>query len=81
MAKAAEIEELSFEAALARLESIVHKLETGGATLDESIALYSEGVSLRQLCETRLRDAQMKIEKLQIGPGGQVVGSTPFEAA
>jgi exodeoxyribonuclease VII small subunit len=75
------IEALPFEAALARLEEIVHKLETGAASLEDSIALYSEGVALKQLCEARLKNAQVRIEKLQIGPDGKPSASTPFAEA
>ena len=43
-----EISELSFEAALKRLEEIVRKLESGEASLDESIELYAEGDRLKR---------------------------------
>jgi exodeoxyribonuclease VII small subunit len=79
MAKDKDIADLSFEAALERLEAIVHKLETGGASLEDSIALYSEGMALRAQCDTKLKDAQMRIEKLQIGADGKPSGSTAFE--
>jgi exodeoxyribonuclease VII small subunit len=79
MAKDVPISDLSFETALARLETIVHKLETGGASLEESIALYAEGVTLREQCDVKLKDAHMRIEKLQIGSDGKPGGSTPFE--
>ncbi len=79
MAKEKDISDLSFEAALERLEAIVHKLETGGASLEDSIALYSEGVTLRQQCDVKLKDAQVRIEKLQIGSDGKPSGAVPFE--
>ncbi len=78
MAKQPESADLTFEAALARLEEIVHKLETGAASLEDSITLYSEGSRLKQQCETKLKDAQARIEKLQIGPDGKPGGSVPF---
>lgn len=78
MAKQSDSADLTFEAALARLEEIVHKLETGAASLEESITLYSEGTTLKQHCETKLKDAQARIEKLQIGADGKPVGSVPF---
>jgi exodeoxyribonuclease VII small subunit len=81
VAKQANPADLSFEAALARLEEIVHQLETGAASLEDSISLYSEGVLLKQQCEARLKDAQVRIEKLQIGPDGKPTGSTPFGEA
>ena len=44
----ADVAQLSFEAALKRLEEIVHKLESGEASLDEAIALYGEGDRLKE---------------------------------
>ena len=73
------IQELSFEAALKRLEEIVRKLESGEASLDESIDLYSEGDRLKQQCEARLQAAQARIEKIQFGPDGQPSGTTAFD--
>ena len=75
------IAELSFEAALKRLEEIVRKLESGEASLDESIELYSEGDRLKQQCEARLQAAQAKIEKIQFGRDGQPSGTVPFDGA
>ncbi|HMG47783.1 MAG TPA: exodeoxyribonuclease VII small subunit [Allosphingosinicella sp.] len=70
--------ELSFEAALKRLEEIVHKLESGEASLDEAIALYGEGDRLKQQCEARLAAAQARIEKIQFGRDGSPAGTAPF---
>lgn len=73
------IAQLSFEAALKRLEEIVRKLESGEAPLDESIELYEEGERLKQQCEARLKAAQARIEKIQIGRDGQPAGTVPFD--
>jgi exodeoxyribonuclease VII small subunit len=73
------INELSFEAALKRLEEIVRRLESGDASLDESIELYGEGDRLRQQCEARLQAAQARIEKIQLGRDGQPAGTVPFD--
>ena len=73
------IAELSFEAALKRLEEIVRKLESGEASLDESIELYGEGDRLKQQCEARLQAAQARIEKIQFGRDGTPSGTTPFD--
>ena len=73
------ITELSFEAALKRLEEIVRRLESGEASLDESIELYGEGDRLREQCEARLQAAQAKIEKIQLGRDGQPSGTVPFD--
>ena len=74
------IQQLSFEAALKRLEEIVRKLESGEASLDESIDLYSEGDRLKQQCEARLQAAQARIERIQFGRDGSPSGTAPFDA-
>jgi len=74
------IQQLSFEAALKRLEEIVRKLESGEASLEESIALYGEGDRLKQQCEARLEAARAKIEKIQFGRDGSPSGTTPFDS-
>jgi exodeoxyribonuclease VII small subunit len=73
------ISELSFEAALKRLEEIVRKLESGEASLDESIELYGEGDRLKQQCEARLQAAQARIDKIQLGRDGKPTGTTSFD--
>ena len=73
------IQQLSFESALKRLEEIVRKLETGEASLDDSIELYGEGDCLKQQCEARLQAAQARIEKIQFGRDGAPSGTTPFD--
>jgi exodeoxyribonuclease VII small subunit len=72
------VAELSFEAALKRLEEIVRKLESGEASLGEAIELYGEGDRLKQQCEARLAAAQARIEQIQFGPGGGPSGTKPF---
>ena len=69
--------DLSFEDALQRLEQIVQKLESGQVPLEESIALYEEGARLKAHCETRLRAAQLRVEKIVVGPDGQPRGVEP----
>jgi len=71
---------LSFEDALKRLEAIVQRLESGEASLDDSIKLYSEGDALRAQCEARLKDAQARIEKITLGADGTPTGTRPFDA-
>ena len=69
--------DLSFEDALQRLEQIVQKLESGQAPLEESIRLYEEGARLRAHCEERLKAAQLRVEKIVVGPDGQARGAEP----
>lgn len=73
------VEELSFEQALAELETIVRTLEQGSAPLDESIELYQRGDRLKRHCEARLKSAQMRIEQIALGPDGSPAGTKPFD--
>ena len=79
--QADSIQQLSFEAALKRLEEIVRRLESGEASLEESIDLYGEGDRLKQQCDARLQAAQARIEKIQFGRDGQPSGTVPFDDA
>jgi exodeoxyribonuclease VII small subunit len=76
----AETPELNFEQALRALEDIVHKLESGEAPLDESIALYERGNKLRALCQERLDAAKARIEAITLGSDGTPSGTTAFDA-
>ena len=53
-----------FEAAFERLEEIVAKLESGEVHLEESVDLYTEGMTLVKFCNSKLSVAREKIEKL-----------------
>ena len=74
-----DITTLSFEEAMRELEATVGKLETGEATLEESIALYERGAALRAHCEARMREAEERVEKITLGANGQPAGTTPVE--
>lgn len=65
--------QLSFEDALAELESIVRRLEEGSGKLDDAIAAYERGAWLKRHCEAKLQEAQMRIEKIVLGPDAAVV--------
>jgi exodeoxyribonuclease VII small subunit len=78
---AEDLTTLSFEDALKRLEAIVQRLESGDASLDESITLYTEGDALKMQCERRLKDAQARIEKISLGSDGAPVGTQPFDGS
>jgi exodeoxyribonuclease VII small subunit len=67
-----EIVSLSFEEALAELEQIVRRLETGSAKLDEAIGAYERGALLKRHCETKLREAQSRVEKIVLNADGSV---------
>ncbi len=68
----ADTSSLSFETALAELEKIVRDLETGKAGLEDSIKLYERGVVLRRHCESKLKDAQLRVEKISLNAKGEL---------
>lgn len=76
----ADITALSFEDALKRLEAIVHRLEAGEASLEDSIDLYAQGEMLKKHCEAKLQSAQARIEKVQLGADGKPSGLQSFDA-
>jgi exodeoxyribonuclease VII small subunit len=71
--------QLSFEAALKELETIVTKLERGDVALEESIAIYERGEALKIRCETLLKQAEERVEKIR-ATDGRAVGTEPFDS-
>jgi exodeoxyribonuclease VII small subunit len=67
---AARDEGPKFEAAMARLEEIVHALEAGNLSLDESLRVFEEGTGLLRFCTRRLEAAERRIEILLQDDGG-----------
>lgn len=66
----ADIAAMSFEAALEELENIVRQLEDGRGALDDAIAAYERGAFLKRHCETKLSEAQAKVDKIVLAPDG-----------
>ncbi len=64
--------EETFESAIARLEEIVRALDGGDAPLDESLALFEEGVKLVKLCSGKLDAAEQKVKILTKGEDGEI---------
>ena len=75
----ADIQALSFEAALKELETIVKALESGHADLDRAIADYQRGNALKDHCLAKLNEAKLKVEQIAKTPDG-AVALTPFNA-
>lgn len=63
----------SFEEALARLESIVSKMEQGNVPLEDSLSLFEEGTHLIKYCSKILDDAELKVVQLMKGPDGEPI--------
>ena len=74
-----DIARMSFEEALEELENIVTLLERGEAPLEESIEIYARGIQLKAHCADKLKSAEMRIEKIVTGPGGEAEGTEPFD--
>ena len=74
------VPEMTFEEALAELESVVTRLERGDVALDESISLYERGARLRARCQQKLTEAEEKVNKITLGDGGQPTGLQAFDA-
>lgn len=58
------VKDFNYEEAVAELENIVAKLSEGNISLDESLALYTRGVELSDLCQKRLIEVVQKISKV-----------------
>ncbi|TCK30470.1 exodeoxyribonuclease VII small subunit [Ancylobacter aquaticus] len=79
MTDAADVNALSFEKALAELETIVAKLEGGNVPLEESIALYARGEALKARCDALLKDAEARVEKITLSADGRPAGTQPLD--
>jgi exodeoxyribonuclease VII small subunit len=64
MAKATSVSPKSFESALAELDQLVEKMESGQLPLEESLSAYQRGTELLKFCEGVLKDAEQKIKVL-----------------
>ena len=73
-------EDMTFEAALARLESIVRMLESGNAALDESLSVFEEGIALVKMCNEKLEAAEQRIKILTKAEDGTLT-ETDFKPA
>lgn len=75
--KDADIKDMSFEIALKELEDLTRRLETGEASLEDSIILYERGAKLKAHCEEKLKSAQMRVDQIVTSAGA--ISVEPFE--
>jgi len=68
--KVKPVKDMSFEEALAELETIVRQLEQGDVELEKSIAIYERGAELKTHCGARLKAAELKVEQIVQGADG-----------
>ena len=74
-----DIAALSFEAAMGELEKLVRQLEDGQAKLEDAIGAYERGALLKRHCADKLREAEMRIEKItQLENGDIQTSSLPL---
>ena len=59
-----KIDDLTYEDAFERLQKITELLENGNVSLDDSIKYYEQGILLKNFCEKKLKDAEMKIKNV-----------------
>lgn len=78
--KGDNIAAMNFEQALAELEGIVRRLESGEASLEQSIEDYARGTALKEHCQKKLEEARLKVEKLSRTATGELT-TEPFEAS
>jgi exodeoxyribonuclease VII small subunit len=74
-----DVKKLSFERALEELETIVKRLEDGKVPLEESVAIYERGESLKRRCEELLRQAEARVDKITTDANGQATGTEPLD--
>ena len=72
------VAEMSFEEAMAALESVVGQLERGDVALEQSISLYEFGDSLKKHCAAKLAEAEARVEMIRVQEG-KAVGTAPAE--
>ena len=69
-ATAPDVLAMTFEQALAELETIVQDLERGQLDLEAAIQAYERGTALKAHCQRKLQEAQLRVEKITLGPDG-----------
>jgi len=67
-----DIQKLPFEEALQRLETIVESMEAQDLPLETLLTRYQEGAKLAQLCQTRLNEAELRIQQLEKNSAGEM---------
>ena len=72
-----ELKAKDFESALKSLEEIVAQLEAGDLTLDKALELFEQGVGISRFCNSKLEEAERKIETLIKAADG-TIKETPF---
>ncbi len=67
-----------FEENLAKLESLVEKMEQGDLSLEDSLKTFEQGIKLTRECQQALKEAEQRVQLL-LEQNGEA-SSTPFES-
>ncbi len=67
-----EIDKMTFEEALKALEEIVSQLDSGEIDLDKAVEAYERGTNLKAHCEKKLKEAQLRVEKIEVDKEGEI---------
>ena len=71
-AASVELQNLPFEEAIKRLESVVESMESQDLPLETLLARYEEGSKLSQICQAKLAEAELKIQQLDKNSKGEL---------
>jgi len=76
-----DVKALSFEEAMGQLEKIVDALDSGDVSLEKSIDIYEQGAALQKHCEDKLKQAEMRVQKIVADSSGKATAAedTSFE--
>lgn len=76
-----DVKSLSFEDAMGQLEKIVDALDSGDVSLEKSIDIYEQGAALQKHCEDKLKQAEMRVQKIVTESSGNAIAAedTSFE--
>ncbi len=64
--------DLSFEEALKKLEGIVESMESDELSLEALLARFEEGTRLAKICQSKLTEAELKIQQLETNASGEL---------
>jgi exodeoxyribonuclease VII small subunit len=67
-----DIINMTFEEALKSLEEIVEQLDSGEIDLDKAVEAYEKGTILKAHCEKKLKEAQLRVEKIEVDKDGEL---------
>ena len=74
-----DVAAMTFEKAMAELETIVKKLEDGNVPLEDSIKIYERGEALKKRCDALLAEAEARVEKITRDAKGKATGTEPLD--